>query len=136
MSKAKIVWIVIASVVGIALISAAVWGFGVITSPVKGQGEAYKTKNSSENWTKAQAKFENLYADIQAADKKAKLATDALAANPTDITLQQTHSGVVSGCLNLVADYNAASRTYLAGDFKSADLPYQIDETDRSTDCK
>lgn len=136
MSNGKIIGLVIAAVIGIALISAAIWGIGVAFSPVKGQGEAYKTKNSSENWTKAQGKFEDLYADIQAADKKAKLATDALAANPTDLTLQQTHSGLVSGCLNLIADYNAESRKYLAADFKAADLPHQIDETDRSTDCK
>lgn len=116
-----------------------VWGgfaLKVALSGPKGVGDAIIQKNSAENWTKAQAKFERLYAGIQSADQKTELAAQRLAMNPTDLTLQQTHAGVQSGCISLVADYNAESRKFLSEDFKSTDLPYQIETNKPQFDCK
>lgn len=108
----------------------------VLLAPAKGQGEATMKKYSAENWTKAQAKFEDLYAGIQASDRKIDTAYQAKTANPTDLTLSQQYSGIVSGCFDLVKDYNAESRKFLAEDFKSTDLPYQINQSDSRFDCK
>lgn len=124
------------AVLGIFVIGAVIWGVGVAVSGPKGQGDAIKTKNSSANWTAAQARFEDLYAGIQSADKKAENAAAVLAKSPQDKTYQQTYSGIVSGCTDLVAQYNAESRKFLAADFKAADLPYQIDQSDPAFDCK
>lgn len=132
----KAIAIGLLAVLGIFLIGAVTWGIGVAVSGPKGQGDAIKTKNSSQNWTAAQARFEDLYAGIQAADKKAANAAAVLAKSPQDKTYQQTYSGIVSGCTDLVAQYNAESRKFLAADFKSADLPYQIDQTDPAFNCK
>ena len=47
-----------------------IWGgfaLKVALSGPKGVGDAIIQKNSAENWTKAQAEFENLYAGIQSA---------------------------------------------------------------------
>jgi hypothetical protein len=136
MSALKTIAIGLLALLAIFAISAAAWAISVAVSGPKGQGDAIKTKNSSQNWTTAQARFEDLYAGIQAADKKAENAAAVLAKNPQDKTYQQTYSGIVSGCTDLVAHYNAESRKFLAADFKSADLPYQIDQTDPAFDCK
>lgn len=119
--------------------SLLIWGgfaLKVALSGPKGVGDAIIQKNSAENWTAAQAEFEDLYAGIQSQDKKLNAAAAVLAKAPTDKTYQQTYSGIQSGCTELVADYNAKARKFLAADFKAADLPDQIDETDPLFDCK
>ena len=128
-------WVLVI-VIGVALLGAAGWGLSVLTSGPKGAGDAIAQKNSAANWTAAQARFEDLYAGVEAADRKIGLAAAGLAANPDDKTSQQTYAGVVSGCIDLVGDYNADARKYLAADFKAADLPDQITDIDPSTDCK
>lgn len=127
-------WLLIVAI--ILILSAIIWGITVATSGVKGQGDAVIKKNSAENWTAAQARFEDLYAEIKAADDKIDVAQDALALDPEDKTLQTNLSGTTNYCISVVADYNADARKYLAADFKAADLPDQIDEFDTDTDCK
>jgi hypothetical protein len=127
---------VVGIIVALVLI---IWGgfaLKVALSGPKGVGDAIIKKNSAENWTAAQGRFEKLYAGIQSADQKTELAAARLATNPTDLTLQQTHAGVQSGCITLVADYNAESRKFLSEEFKSTDLPYQINTTSPKFDCK
>lgn len=114
---------------------AAAWGITVAFSGVKGQGDAIVERNSSENWTAAQARFEDLYAGIQSADAKIGAAAEVLEAHPDDRTYQQTYSGLVSGCLTLVGDYNAEARKFLSQDFRAADLPIEIDPHNPRTDC-
>lgn len=126
----------IAAILTLTLIAWGMWAIGVAVSGPKGQGDAIKTKNSAANWTAAQAKFEELHQGIQSADQKTELAAGRLATNPNDLTLQQTHAGVQSGCITLVSEYNAESRKFLSEDFKSIDLPHQIDTTTPAFDCK
>jgi predicted lipid-binding transport protein (Tim44 family) len=132
----KIVAAILAAIIFIALISWAGWAISVATSGPKGQGDAIKTKNSAANWTAAQARFEEQHQAIISADEKIAVHAAALAASPSDRTLQTNLTGVTTACISAVADYNAESRKYLSEDFKSADLPYQIDKTDPATDCK
>ncbi len=117
------------------LISAGIWALGVATSGVKGQGDAVKTNNSAENWTAKQAFFETKYEAAKTADQKIKLYADKVAADPTDRTAKDNHSGIQSQCLNYVAEYNAESRKFLSQDWKSADLPTELGSSP-STDCK
>lgn len=130
----RIMVFVILAVLFVGLISAGFWAFRVATAPVKGQGEAYVQKESAENRIASQARFEDLYADIKATD--AKLASAKQAAKSGDVIKQTEYTGLVNYCLDVVADYNAESRKYLAADFKAIDLPYQIDTVDTATDCK
>ncbi|UYL88357.1 membrane protein [Arthrobacter phage EvePickles] len=132
----KPIAVVLTVLLGIFLISWAGFAINVAMSGPKGQGDAIKQKNSAENWTAQQAKFERLYAGIQSADEKTELANARLASNPKDLTLQQTAAGVQSGCISLVSEYNSKSREFLAEDFKAADLPHEIDRTDPAFDCK
>ena len=130
-----IVWVLVVLGV-IALISIGVWGFRVITSDVKGQGDAVIIKNSANNRIAAQEQFEQLYADIKASDQKITVAAAAVAADPNDKTAQQNLTGMQNYCLSVVGDYNALARKYSAEDFRSVDLPVQIDQSLPSTDCK
>lgn len=131
-------WIIIIAVV--LAVTAGIWGLQVATSGMKGQGDAQIQKNSSENWTKAQARFEQNYAEIKATDVKITNAYQLWKADPKDRTLQQTYAGLKSYCLSVVADYNADARSYLSEDFRAADLPKQIETegqfADPATDCK
>lgn len=136
MSTKKTIALWVGAVFAVILFGVAVWGFRVVTSPVKGQGDAAITKNSAANWTAAQARFEEMYADIEATDRKIELAREALDTDPGDKTAQQTLSGTQNYCLEVVGDYNAEARKYLASDFKAADLPDQINNNAPSTDCK
>jgi hypothetical protein len=108
----------------------------VLLSGPKGQADATMTKNSASNVIEQQAKFEELYQGIQSADKKTELSAERLAAKPADLTLQQQHAGIQSGCVSLVAEYDALSRKFLAEDFKAIDLPAQIDTNRPAFDCK
>lgn len=118
------------------IVSGGLWFLNVITSAPKGQGDAYATKNSAANWTAAQARFEDEYADIVATDRKITIAAAALKADPDDATAKDTYAGTVNYCLSIVGDYNADARKYLARDFRAADLPEQIDDSNPATDCK
>lgn len=127
-------WVIIIVVI-VGLLGVAAWAVTVAVSGPKGQGDAIITKNSSENWTAAQATFEDLYAEAVAADLKVTVNKTALDLNPSDRTLQTNYTGVQSVCLDIVARYNAESRKYLAAKFKAADLPAELG-TITDTDCK
>lgn len=128
-------WIII-SVLVVLIIATLLWGLGVATSGVKGQGDAQRQKNSAANWTKQQAEFERMYASIKAQDKNITIAHAEAKANPNDQTKQINYSGLVRNCNDTVGNYNAMARSYLAEQFRAADLPAQIDDTDPATDCK
>lgn len=138
-SHRHVVWAIII-VALIIVLSGVVWVIYVVTSPIKGEGDAYIDKNSANNWVKAQAQFEQDYADIKATDTKIGNAYRLWQQNQADKTAQQTYTGLQSYCLSLVADYNSAARSYLSEDFRSSDLPAEIktDGTNAnpSTDCK
>lgn len=121
------------------LVTAIGWGgyaLSVALSGPKGVGDAIKTKNSAQNWTNAQAGFEDNYQEILSTDRKIQMHREALKADPNNQVLQTNLTGVTSACISSVAKYNADSRKYLKEDFKSADLPYQIDSNNPLTDCK
>jgi hypothetical protein len=136
MTKKRAIWTIVAAAVGVF---ALVWGgfaLSVAMSGPKGVGDAIKTKNSAQNWTAAQARFEKQYQSILAADQKIGVHRAALAARPDDPTLQTNLTGITTTCISAVADYNAESRKFLSADFKAADLPFEIDQAATATDCK
>lgn len=131
-------WI-IAIVVVIAVISLAGWGFKVLFSEPKGRGDALIEKNSAKNWVKTQKEFNDRYQDILATDLKIDAAKDAWKADKDNAVLQTNYNGLVNYCLSAVGEYNSLARSYLAADFRDADLPAEIDlndPTNSTTDCK
>lgn len=121
---------IIGIVVFVSLISAAVWGVNVLTSDPKGRGDAYRQKESANNRIFAQQSFEQRYADIQATVAKIGAAEKVR----TESSEAETrYEGLTSYCAQVVGEYNAAARSYTTQDFRSADLPSQLDPT---TDCE
>lgn len=115
----------------IALIAGGFWLKVVLSDPI-GQGNAIVQKNNSVNRINKQELFEDMYADVKATDRKLVI----LKAAATDATGKTNYASTQAYCFDVVAEYNAEARKFTATDFRSIDLPYQIDEFDPATDCK
>lgn len=120
----------------IALISVGVWGFKVTTSDTKGAGDVTRRNNSGDNRIAAQQRFEKLYADVKAADLRIDTMATAKRETPADPIARTNYTGAVNYCIQTRADYDAEARKVTSQDWRSTDLPFQIDPTDPSTDCK
>jgi hypothetical protein len=135
----------------VGVIAVALWGFGVFTSPIKGQGDAYQQKNSAQNWVNAQAQFHQDYESILAFDKKITDArrdlTDFEAKHPQigngtpfdpaaeqDSNLYRTLVGLTQQCQDTAAAYNARAQSYLSQDFRDASLPERISDNNCKPD--
>lgn len=121
-----VIWAIIITIV-IALGGVAWWAISVATADIKGEGDKIIEQQSAENFIRAQAFFEDTYADYEATLVKIEIAREALAADPGNQTLTTNLTGVQNHCTNVVADYNAESNKYLSEDFKAADLPESLD---------
>lgn len=119
-------WVVIGVAV-ILLIGTGIWGLTVATSGVKGQGDGTIKNNSAENWIKQQAKFEELHAEYESTLVRIDQFKAVAEANPNDAISQTNYQGQISHCTNVVAEYNAATRSFLSEDWKSIDLPPSLD---------
>lgn len=128
-------WVIVTIAI-IGLIGAAIWGIRVATSPVRGQGDAYQQKNSAKNWVTKQKEFNQRYQSIKAMDKNITVAAAELKAQPNSQVKQVNYAGLVRNCNDAVGEYNSLAREYDARDFRDADLPAEIDDTDPATDCK
>lgn len=122
------VWITILIIAG--LIGAAIWGITVATSGVKGQGDGIIKNNSADNWIKQQGKFEDLYAEYESTQVRIDVFKEAADENPNSAIDQTNYNGQISHCTDVVAEYNAATRSFLSEDWKSIDLPPTLDPTD------
>lgn len=127
-----IIFLVIATLIIVPL---GAWGFKVATSDIKGQGDAIVNKNDAINRVNKQELFEDLYAEIKAADAKIAPAQTAVDADPTTVNTTNL-TGLTNYCIDVVADYNAEARKFSAEDFRAIDLPAQVDGIDAATDCK
>lgn len=123
---------VLAIILVVTLIGWALWALGVATSDIRGRGEAVKTKHSSTNRIAAQERFEDMAADITAANQRIATTAAAAKANPDDYTARVNATGAITYCQQAVAQYNAEARKYTAAQFRAADLPASFDA---STGC-
>jgi cytoskeletal protein RodZ len=128
-------WLLIVLLV-LGVVGVGVWGFTAAVSDVKGRGDAVTQRNSGVNRVKQQALFNTYYQDIKATDRKLDAAADDLAQDPKDRVLKTNYTGMINYCNDVVGQYNTLARSYLAEEFRDADLPYQIDPNDPETDCK
>lgn len=135
----KEIWKTIGVILFVVLVAVAAWWFAygakVLSSETIGKGDAIIEKNSAENWLKAQAKFEDLYAAIEAQDSMIAVLDEAYDADPSPFN-KANYDGARLTCLSLIGDYNSDARNYLSAEFRSADLPARIDTNMPSTNCK
>ncbi len=142
---------VVAMVLGIIVLGYAIaaigWGVGVGTSGIFGRGEAAKQKNDATNRIQAQAQFHTNFESIRSLDQRLSDAKKALddwnkqhqsvgngsAYDPQaeqQANLERNVTGLQQQCRIAVADYDASTETYTLRDFRDADLPYKIRESD------
>lgn len=126
----RILLIVLAAIVVVGGIGWAIWGLNVATSGVRGQGDGIIQNNSSENWIKQQAKFEELHAEYESTLVRRDQYKLVAEANPNDAIAAANYNGQISHCTDVVAKYNAATRSFLSEDWKSIDLPPSLDPED------
>jgi hypothetical protein len=136
-------WSVVLAFFAVLLVVAVglMWtfGFGLFqreTAAFRGETGAIERRESAENRVAAQERFEDLYAEIVATDRKLAPAEEALEADPDSQVRRTEFTGLTNYCLDVVGDYNAEARKYTAADFRAADLPAEIDGTDPATDCR
>jgi hypothetical protein len=130
-------WIIILLMIVLSgLTGGGIWFFKVVLSDTKGAGDAEIIKNEARNRIRAQEGFEDKFAAIVTADKNLTLTADALAREPSSQKLSVELIGQKMICNDAVGRYNADARKFSKEDFKSADLPDQVDDTDPATDCK
>lgn len=118
------------------LISGAVWGFKVLTAPVKGAGDVVRKQNDANNRIFAQEHFQTLYNQIQAYDRQLDQAAKDKNDNPGDKFFATNYSGLVKTCQDAVGQYNGDANKITQAQWRDATLPYQIDDLDPKTDCK
>lgn len=131
-------WIIVAVLFTIAL-SGLVWFIRVQTSEVKGAGDAQIITNDGRNRINAQETYHKIYNEILSLDERLTATSEqsSAATTPDDRRYyRQTLDGQISRCLEVVGQYNAATRAVSQAKWRDADLPYEIDQTDPATDCK
>lgn len=126
----------VAAVLFVGLIGVGVWVFKVVTSDVKGAGDATRITNSGKNRIAAQETFEALYAQIQAYDRNLDQAAKDKAEHPGDPFFATNYSGLVKTCQDAVGQYNADARKVSRAKWVTEDLPFEIDQTDIRFDCE
>jgi hypothetical protein len=137
----KIGFIVVVVMIVFGIIGAGVWAIGVATSGVAGQGNAISQKNSSENWTQQQGRFQQLFVYVRQADEQLTNDTQSLndfykqypnykgngqAVDPVLDNLNTLVNAVKADkatCQGNQNDYEALGNTFLAQDFRDHGLP-------------
>lgn len=112
------------------------WAIKVALSPVKGAGDVIIKNNDADNRIQSQKRFESLYNGILAIDANLDVLAATVKAHPEDRIAQTNLDGNIMGCNSQVAAYNAAAREITSKDWKTWDLPEQIDPNNPLTDCK
>lgn len=130
-------WIVVLIVIALAVVTGAILWFGrVATSDVKGRGDAEIIKNEARNRIRAQEGFWDKLVAVEVADKNLTLTAEALIKQPDSVKLQTELTGQKMICNDAVGAYNAAARKFTQQDYRDADMPEQVDQTDPAYDCK
>lgn len=121
-------WFLIIVIV-VALISIAGWGFRVLTSGVKGAGDATIQKNSGTNQIVQDARFQQLFESYNGSIAKIGIAAAAVEASPNDKTAKVNLTGAQQYCVDIVNQYNALASSFIAEDFRGTNLPSTLNQT-------
>ncbi|MFA5152579.1 MAG: hypothetical protein WC554_08485 [Clostridia bacterium] len=134
-SVGKIVGAVIGFFVVIAILMVALWGFGVFTADIKGQGEAHKEIHSKEFRLESYNYFFDQYHSILALEGQIDVNISMLKSmeeGTKDYNRIRTNVVALQSLRHqAIQAYNAeASKDYTAGQFRDNNLPYQIEDTE------
>jgi hypothetical protein len=135
MSMKKIILLTITGFVALAVLMVALWGFGVFTAGIKGQGEAYKEIQSKEFRLESYNYFFNQYHSILALEGQINVnisMLDDIEKGTKDYSRIRTNIVALQSLRHqAIQAYNAeASKDYTAGQFRDNNLPYQIEDNE------
>jgi len=135
MSVWKIVGIVVFAFVIIGALMIALWGFGVLTADIKGQGDVRIETKSAPFRMEAYNYFHDKYGAILALEKQIDESIAQLAVlEPGTKTYDRVLTNVTalkSLRHQAIQEYNAnARKDYTVGQFRDVNLPFQIEDTD------
>lgn len=123
-------------IIGVIVVGFGIWGASVLLSNVTGAGNAIKQKNSATNRVSQQAYFEDMAANFPGFILKIKTAKATLSSDGTAEQRQVDRTnleGLQQQCIDNAQEFNAASRKYLARDWKSAGLPATLNAQECTT---
>lgn len=126
----------VAALAAVAVVGIGIWAFKVVTSDIKGEGDAKRQINSADNRINSQEHFHSLMADILRSDKNLDQAYIDKKEHPGDTFHETNYSGLLKHCNEVVAQYNADAQKISKNKWIDPNLPQQIDSTDPTTDCK
>lgn len=131
----KIILYTITGFITIAVLMIALWGFGVFTAGIKGQGEAYKEIQSKEFRLEAYNYFFDQYHSILALEGQIDVNISMLndiEEGTKDYSRIRTNVAALQSLRHqAIQSYNAqASKDYTVGQFRDYNLPYQIEDTE------
>lgn len=126
---------IVVSIAAIWGMIAGIWGLGVATAGIYGRGEAHKVINSSDFRIAAYDHFFNQYASIKSLESQIDELTATLALLEQGTREYNYTLTSLTGVKNLrhqaIQQYNAdAMKDWTEGQFRDAQLPYQIADTD------
>jgi hypothetical protein len=130
----KTIALYMGAVVLLAVIGWAIWGLGVATAGIFGQGEAHKEIQSSDFRIQAYQTFFNQCASIQGLEGQIDELVVALeyyerGSREYNITVTSI-AGVKGARHQAIAKYNQdALKNWTEGQFRDADLPYHLPDT-------
>lgn len=135
----SVAWRVALWIIGIVvfagLLSGGVLLVKALISEQKGALDAEIQINKGTNQIQSQELFQDLYAKIQEYDSNLDVAAEAVAQDPTSFN-KTNLQGLKMTCNAAVQQYNSEAGKISRGKWMSADLPYEIDQTDPRFDCK
>jgi hypothetical protein len=134
-APSALIW-ALAFIAVLALIGGGIWAVKVLTSDVKGAGDQTRITNDGRNRVNAQEWFASQYEQIRSTDRRIDQAAADKAKNPGGEFEKTNYTGLVNRCIEMVGNYNAEANKVSRGKWRSPDLPFQIDDTDPTTDCK
>lgn len=134
---------VLALAVVLALVAMAVFGFGFFSQKSANfRGETSKRNQVEGNGSFRIAAYDSFYnqcAGIQSTEATIAALKAELLTKPSADRVQQINAFITANVANrngAIAQYNAdARKSYTAGQFRSSDLPFQLDATQETTTC-
>jgi len=124
-----------AAVAVLLVLGGVVWGIKVAVSDAKGAGDQARITNDGRNRTNAQEWFAGQYEQIKSTDRRIGVAWAELQAKPGDEFATTNYRGLVNRCMEMVGAYNAEATKVSRGRWRDPALPFQIDESDPTTNC-
>jgi hypothetical protein len=131
----KTILYIIVGFLVLTILMISLWGFGVFTAGIKGQGEAYKEIQSKEFRLESYNYFFNQYHSILSLEGQIDVnisMLDSMEKDTKDYNRIRTNVVALQSLRHqAIQSYNAeASKDYTAGQFRDKNLPYQIEDNE------